>query len=225
MSDEREAEVVPAGVQSLEQMESMRRQQERALSEFSHMVKWYGKKAKRFNGLVLWDRKLPEIANRRSNIKERAVPVADDPPEMDMICKHRDHHDRLEKVILELEKTINGGGLEGKDYVNACVTLSNLSNRMLGHLKEMGVILANLSREFMSREGTMQRLAASAGQLTVSNAQHNDKIALLTNDMDPNRMSNADLQAILDKHEQRSKADAEKLEVGDAEGDSQARAG
>ncbi len=210
MSDDDDAtdSSVPAGVKALKQLDGMRQQQERALVQISEMVKWYGKKAKRFREMVLWERALPEHALRKAKSLLPIQPEKDDPPEIDLIVKHREHHDRLERTVKALEKVLESPeGMEPKEYADACKTLGRLADRMLGHLKEMGVILSNTGRESATRESNMARLAVEAARLNAHNAQHNDRMAVIYDDGDPDRMTNADLKKIL--------ADAEAKKAGE----------
>ncbi len=200
MSDDDDAtdSSVPAGVKALKQLDGMRQQQERALVQISEMVKWYGKKAKRFREMVLWERALPEHALRKAKSLLPIAPEKDDPPEIDLIVKHREHHDRLERTVKALEQKLEApNDMDAKEYADACKTLGRLADRMLGHLKEMGVILSNTGRESATRESNMARLAVEAARLNAHNAQHNDRMAVIYDDGDPDRMTNADLKKIL----------------------------
>jgi hypothetical protein len=200
MSDDDDAtdSSIPAGVKALKQLDGMRQQQERALVQISEMVKWYGKKAKRFREMVLWERALPEHPQRKFKTLAAVEPERDDPPEIDLLVKHRQHHDRLERTVKNLEGVLeNPGTMDPKDYADACKTLGRLADRMLGHLREMGTILCNTGRESATRESNMARLAVEAARLTSHNAQHNDRMAVIYDDSDPDRMTNADLKKIL----------------------------
>jgi hypothetical protein len=199
--DDADADAVPAvpeGVRSLQQLEGMRREQGRAMAQLSEMVRWYGKKAKRFREMVLWERTLPEHSQRKNKNLAAMEPERDDPPEIDLLVRHRRHHDRLERAVDSLEKILdNPTSMEPKDYADACKTLDRLAARMLGHLKEIGEILSNVGRESATRENNMARMATEVARLNALNAQHNDRMALVYDEQDPDRMTNADLNKIL----------------------------
>lgn len=210
MSDDDDAllPAVPEGVKALQQLEGMRREQARAMVQLSEMVRWYGKKAKRFREMVLWERTLPEHSQRKNKTLTPVEAEKDDPPEIDLLIKHRQHHDRLERTVKNLEGVLeNPGPMDPKDYADACKTLGRLADRMLGHLKEIGVILSNVGRESATRENNMARMATEVARLNALNAQHNDRMAMVYDEQDPDRMTNADLNKILADAE--AKKDAE----------------
>ncbi len=211
MSDD-DAEQLPAlpeGVKALQQLEGMRREQGRAMAQLSTMVHWYGKKSKRFREMVLWERTLPEHSQRKEKSIPPMEPLRDDPPEIDLLVMHRQHHDRLKIAVETLEDKLKGPAalaMEPKEYDDACRTLDRLAARMLGHLKEIGVILANVSRETATRENNMARMATEVARLNALNAQHNDRMAMVYDEQDPDRMTNADLTKILDDAARKEKA-------------------
>ncbi len=209
MSDDDEPQLpaLPEGVKALQQLEGMRREQGRALAQLSTMVHWYGKKSKRFREMVLWERSLPEHSQRKEKTIPPMEPLRDDPPEIDLLVMHRTHHDRLKRAVEALEaKLENPGPMDPDDYADACRTLDRLAARMLGHLKEIGVILANVSRETATRENNMARMATEIARLNALNAQHNDRMAMVYDEQDPDRMTNADLNKILDDAAKKEKA-------------------
>lgn len=194
------------------------------LRELLSVAKRYKRRRDRLDALFLFCERSRKRGKHQQH-EPKAEVVWEDPPEMELMLKHRDAYERLGELLeychAAMEKAADADDGTG---AKALVTLTSNINRLEGqrerHLEAIQEILGQLSRELMAQEAVLTKVVAEGARLAQFAQINNDRIraALETKGMGAESKANSELQDIIDNLKRRI-ANGEMIDVGvDAEG-------
>lgn len=203
--------------------QEMEETERKMLARVQGMIAWYERKAKRFKDLPLWERearapaKHSEGTREKTNVRRKAKPLWDDPPDIELALKHRDRVDRISDDLEKLQVRMDSGELEPKDYVNACMAYSRMEKSLIDHMREIRGCLESFSREQLYREGTMARLVMELSKLKVMDKHHRDRMEFEAGHSDLEMKTNAEIHAMIAQAESVTPAMPDVLEPHDSQ--------
>jgi hypothetical protein len=149
--------------------------QKKSVRQIAYMVRCYAMDRRRLRELTLFRDRLNEtgkVARQKSRV------LHSDRPEVELILHRIDEILRLNGVIEQFEAKLNEVQLEPDTLAECIKCVTSLKQAQMEHLDRVEGVLSTLNKEIGKRELIMAKMTSDLAHLTLSEQQHQDKMAL-----------------------------------------------